>query len=411
VTAARRAVRLTPLLFALAAAPAPPSPTQEQVQQAERARAADLAAQRAAQSRAAAAAAEEARLGQQRAEAAARLQQLEIATADAADRIATLGKRRAEAESRLAARAAELAPFLPLIERLGLYPTETLLAVPMPPDQSVRGLIVLGAMTRELETGAAALRAERAEVDNLQTQIDAGLPALTAAQQAQTQASLALDAQIAAAREVRHNAEDAAAAAERSAAANAARATTLRAALAKLEEERKAAEQRAQAEAETATRQRQGDEAKAARTRAAALARPAGPGLGAPRGTLMPPVAGTVVRGFGEPSDAGPTSGLSYGASPGARVVSPCGGRIVYAGPFRSFGLLLIVDCGGGYHFVLSGFERLDAQVGQSVQPGEPVGVMPGWDARASSNRPSLYMELRRDGQPVDPAPYLRAKS
>jgi septal ring factor EnvC (AmiA/AmiB activator) len=410
VRAAGRGLRLAPLLLALAAAPAPP-PTQEQLRQAEQAHAADLEAQRAARTRAAAAAAEEARLGQQRAEAAARLQQLEAATADAADRIAALAKRRAEAETRLAARAAALTPLLPLIERLSLYPAETLLAVPMPPDQSVRGLIVLGAMTRELEAEAAALRAEQAEVDSLQQRIDAELPALTVAEQAQAQAGLALDAQIAAARDARHNAEDAASAAERSAAASAARAANIRAALAKLDEERKAAEQRAQTEAVAAARGRQDAEAEAARSRAAALSRPAGPGLGAPRGNLVPPVAGTVVRGFGEPSDAGPASGVSYQASPGARVVSPCGGRIVYAGPFRSFGLLLIVDCGGGYHFVLSGFERLDAQVGQSVQPGEPVGVMPAWDPRASVNRPSLYMELRRDGQPVNPAPYLRAKS
>ncbi len=117
-----------------------------------------------------------------------------------------------------------------------------------------------------------------------------------------------------------------------------------------------------------------------------------------------------MVRGFGEPSDAGPASGVSYQAAPSARVVSPCGGRVVFAGPFRSFGQLLIVDCGGGYHFVLSGFERLDASVGQSVQAAEPVGVMPGWDPRAATGRPVLYVELRREGLAVNPAPFLRAK-
>jgi septal ring factor EnvC (AmiA/AmiB activator) len=122
-------------------------------------------------------------------------------------------------------------------------------------------------------------------------------------------------------------------------------------------------------------------------------------------------VAGTVVRAFGEATDAGPATGLSYQAAPAARVVSPCGGRVVFAGPFRSFGLLMIVDCGAGYHFVLAGFDHLDAQVGQAVQAGEPVGVMPDWDPRAAASRPSLYLELRKDGQPVNPAPFLRAKS
>ena len=92
-------------------------------------------------------------------------------------------------------------------------------------------------------------------------------------------------------------------------------------------------------------------------------------------------------------------------------MVAPCGGRVAFAAPFRSYGLLLIVDCGGGYHAVLAGFDRLDAKVGQQVAAGEPVGVMPGWEPGASGKRPSLYVELRRAGQPVNPAPWLRASS
>ncbi len=118
------------------------------------------------------------------------------------------------------------------------------------------------------------------------------------------------------------------------------------------------------------------------------------------------------MRAFGAQTEAGPASGISFVAPPKARVVSPCGGRVVFAGPFRSFGLLMIVDCGGGYHFVLSGLDRLDAQVGQPVQPGEPVGVMPAWNPQgAGETRPSLYVELRKDGVPINPAPFLRARS
>jgi septal ring factor EnvC (AmiA/AmiB activator) len=387
---------------------APPTP--QQVLEAERARAAEIEAQRAAQAQARAAALEEERLGRERAAAVVKLRALEAATESKSQVVADLARRRGEAEGRLAARAAELGPFLPLIERLGLFPAETLLAVPMAPEQSVRGLIVLGGMMRELEGEAAKLRAEQAEVDGLQARIDQELPGLSAAQAAQTQAGLALDAQISTARDVRRNAEGAAAEAERRAAAAGARAADLRAALARIEEERRAAEAKAKAEAEVTAKARRDAEAEAARARAEALSRPAGPGLGAPRGALTPPVAGAVVRGFGEPTDGGASTGMSYQPASGARVVSPCGGRVVYGGVFRSFGLLLIVDCGAGTHFVLSGFERLDAQVGQTVQPGEPVGQMPSWDPRGAASRPSLYLELRRDGQPVNPAPYLRAK-
>ena len=69
---------------------------------------------------------------------------------------------------------------------------------------------------------------------------------------------------------------------------------------------------------------------------------------------------------------------------------------------FRSYGLLLIVDCGDGYHFVLAGLDRLDASAGQRVLAGEPVGTA-GWAAEQAAGVP-LYLELRRNGQPVDPA-------
>ena len=125
---------------------------------------------------------------------------------------------------------------------------------------------------------------------------------------------------------------------------------------------------------------------------------------------MVSPVAGAVVHGFGEATDAGPATGIAYQVPPAARVVSPCGGRVVFAAPFRSYGQLVILDCGGGSHIVLSGLERLDAAVGQRVLPGEPVGVMPAWDPRGAAARPLLKLELRRDGAPVNPAPFLRAR-
>ena len=83
----------------------------------------------------------------------------------------------------------------------------------------------------------------------------------------------------------------------------------------------------------------------------------------------------------------------------------------MFAQGFRSYGLLLIIDCGGGYHVVLSGFERLDAKLGQTLLVGEPVGIMPGWEPGSTAKRPALYVELRHDGAPVNPAPWLRSIS
>jgi septal ring factor EnvC (AmiA/AmiB activator) len=117
-----------------------------------------------------------------------------------------------------------------------------------------------------------------------------------------------------------------------------------------------------------------------------------------------------VVTGWGEQTAAGPHRGLTYAAGAGARVVSPCAGRAVFAAPFRSLGLLLIVDCGGGYHFVLAGLDRLDASAGQRVAAGEPVGVLGGSPGGGSSGVGSLYLELRRAGRPVDPRGWFAAR-
>jgi septal ring factor EnvC (AmiA/AmiB activator) len=386
---------------AAAAPAASPDSARQQLQQAERDRAARLAAQEQAAARARAAQAEQSRLAAERVAAAARLRQAELATLAAAEHMDALARRRQAAESRLRQRAADLAPLLPLIARLDRFPVETLLAVPESPEDALRGLLVLQGMSRQLEQEAEALRREQAEVARLSAQIEAEAPRLAAAEAAQGEQARGLDRQIAAARRDAHAAEGEAAEAARQAADDAARADSLRDVIARLEASRRAEQQRRQAEPR-------------ARRREAALVRPAEPaslGLGAPHGLLTAPVAGTVTRAFGEPTEAGPAEGVSYRASPAARVVSPCSGKILFAAPFRSYGLLLIVDCGAGYDFVLAGLDRLDVPVGRQVQAGEPVGAMAGWDPHTLGDRPALYLELRHDGRPVNPAPWLKARA
>lgn len=400
------------LADAALAQPADRDTARRQIEQAEHARTAGLAAQKEATARAEAAAAEQKRLSEQRVGAAARLREAELATLNAAARMDALTKRRQEAEARLQARAADLAPLLPVIERMSLYPAETLLAVQAEPETALRGVLVLQGIGRTLEQQARALRAEQAALDEADRALAAEAPKLAAARSAQAAQETNLDRQIAAARERGRQAGDEAADFARHSAAEAARAESLRGVIAQLDAQRRMAEAKARAEVARAERQKRPVEASEARGRQEALVRPAAGSLsGAAHGQhqLTAPVAGTLVRAWGDATDAGPASGISYHAPPGARVVAPCGGRAVFAAPFRSFGLLLILDCGGGYHVVLAGLDRLDVQAGSPVQAGEPVGVMPSWNPQGSGGRPALYVELRHAGRPVDPAPWLRA--
>ncbi|GAB4233728.1 MAG: peptidoglycan DD-metalloendopeptidase family protein [Methyloligellaceae bacterium] len=127
---------------------------------------------------------------------------------------------------------------------------------------------------------------------------------------------------------------------------------------------------------------------------------------------LLPrPVRGEAVIRFGEEEAQGqPSQGEWIKTRKNATVVSPADGWIVYAGEFRSYGQLLIINAGGGYHVLLAGMERIDVSVGQFVLAGEPVAVMGGSSSaggpRRADDRPAMYIEFRKDGRPIDPSPW-----
>lgn len=126
------------------------------------------------------------------------------------------------------------------------------------------------------------------------------------------------------------------------------------------------------------------------------------------KGSLRMPVAGEIAQGFGAARPDGSTSrGLVFATRENAQVVSPCSGTVVFSGPFRGYGLLLIIQADDGYHFVLSGMARIDAVAQQKLLSGEPVGTMGESASSPGSNGPELYVELRRRGEPVDPRPWL----
>jgi septal ring factor EnvC (AmiA/AmiB activator) len=130
------------------------------------------------------------------------------------------------------------------------------------------------------------------------------------------------------------------------------------------------------------------------------------------RGHLRLPVNGARIREFGGPDGLGGTQkGLSIAARPGGEITAPCDGWVVYAGRFRSYGQLLILNAGGGYHVLLAGMERISVDLGQFVLTGEPVALMGGGSqvsptGTSGPKQPVLYVEFRKDGAPIDPSPW-----
>jgi septal ring factor EnvC (AmiA/AmiB activator) len=119
------------------------------------------------------------------------------------------------------------------------------------------------------------------------------------------------------------------------------------------------------------------------------------------KGKLPMPAQGKRILSFGDRAQTGRSNGIVIETRQAAQVTSPNDGWIMYAGEFRSYGQILIINAGGGYNILLAGLSQLDVQVGQFVLAGEPVGKM-----AANNKSPGIYVEFRKDGQPINPDPW-----
>jgi murein hydrolase activator len=130
------------------------------------------------------------------------------------------------------------------------------------------------------------------------------------------------------------------------------------------------------------------------------------------RGTLLLPATGAAFKAFGAPDGlGGRENGVSLETAKYALVTAPADGWVSFAGPYRSYGQVLIINAGGGYHMVMTGLDRVNVDIGQFVLAGEPVATMGAQPAGAlapdgGGDKPVLYIEFRKDGVPVDPGPW-----
>jgi septal ring factor EnvC (AmiA/AmiB activator) len=328
-------------------------------------------------------------------------------------RLEDLKERREEIRLSLSARRDVLAEVLGALQRMGLNPPPAMLVKPEDALSSVRSAILLGAVVPELREETDALLADLNELSRLTASIEAERARLsqTVTEQVEEQKRLSL---LLDQKKTLQGQREATLAEERTrAAALAGQAGSLKELIASIEKEI-VAKRSAEEEAKRAEEERLKREAALAALPVPELNRLTGPQpFSSMTRQVALPVSGRFARHFGDDDgNGGVMHGDTVTTQSGAIVTAPSDGDVLYAGPFRSYGQLLILNAGDGYHVVLAGMGRISVAPGQSVLAGEPVGAMGEAEAENAAGSgngkaaPELYIEFRKDGKPVDPAPW-----
>ncbi|MDR7145869.1 septal ring factor EnvC (AmiA/AmiB activator) [Rhizobium sp. BE258] len=357
-------------------------------------------------------------------DSAARRKMLEKQILNSEKKLADLGVKEDGIRRSLHDRRGLLAEVLAALQRMGRNPPPALLVTPDDALASVRSAILLGAVVPGMRKETDRLTADLNNLAALQTASAKERAGLTATMTNSIEEERRMDLLLA--ENDKHSRSSAAEldAEKRRSEELAGKATTLEGLVASMESEISSVREAAQAaRREEENRKLLTDEQRA---QAKALAdsgvpdknriAPAYP-FGELKAKLELPVAGDILRQFGDADGTGHEAmGMTLATNPDSVVTAPADGLVVFAGAFRSYGQMIILDTGDGYHLVLSGMDTISTRQGKFVFAGEPLAAMGAKRVASATalaletNRPTLYIEFRKDGKPVDSRPWWTAK-
>lgn len=354
------------------------------------------------------------KLNQQLIDIAAQVRGVETRIDDAEARLRPLDTREQQIRGSLDSRRSEIVEVLAALQRAGRRTPPALLIRPEDALQSLRTAMLLGSVVPELKQRAEKLTGDLTELVTLRKTIATERDRLAGDRDKLRDDQTRLAALVDERQRQQNSVERDMEAEGARAVALSKQVDSLQGLIAKMELDLKSAAKAA------ATASLQGAPATVnGKPNLGALKDPArmSPAIAfaAARGLFALPVNGTRIRDFGGSDGAGGVEkGISLATRPGAQVTTPCDGWVVYAGPFRSYGQLLILNAGGGYHVLIAGMERISVNIGQFVLTGEPVATMGTTSQVASilaatASQPVLYVEFRKDGTPIDPGPWWAA--
>lgn len=348
---------------------------------------------------------------------------LEQQIIDGEEKLTTLRTKEDAVHASLRARRGVLAEVLAALQRMGRNPPPALLVTPEDALASVRSAILLGAVVPGIRHETENLAADLKALAGVRKEIVAQKQSLGDDMTARLEEERRMNMLIVEKQKLKQRSATELASERRKAEQLAAQATSLEGLIGSIESEiASARDAAAAAKAEEENRRLMSE---AQRTEARELANSTTPDKNriAPayafsdlQKKLALPVAGSILRKFGDADGTGHSlQGMMLETNAGALVTAPSDGWIVFAGTFRSYGQMIILNPGDGYHVVLSGLEDVTVQQGQFVVAGEPLGTMGNKRVASATalaletERPTLYIEFRKDGKPVDSRPWWTA--
>lgn len=327
--------------------------------------------------------------------------------------LTALDERELAKSAELEQRRGELAKLLSALTQIARNPPEALMLMPTSPVDTVRTARLLGDVVPPIEAKAKAVAHDLDELAALKAQVAAERTALETAKQHLAGNHAKLQRLVAQRTALYQQTEADHAAAAATVKTLGRQAANLRDLMQRLDEQRAEAAKAAAAERrdETASLDARVTEGLSRHLRR----------LDRPDGQMLLPARGRILLSYGQSAEGGPPQrGLTIETRPGAEVVAPFDGKIVFAGPFRGYGRILIIQHGEEYHTLIAGLGRIEVSVGQVVAMGEPVATASNPDTAGPSDigtpadiyskgatGPVLYVELRRHGQPINPLPWL----
>ncbi len=334
------------------------------------------------------------------------LQNNEEKLSDMERQLVVLEKKLAELETSFSKDNAHLIKTLTSLQNLAMRPTESLLVQPLKPVDVIRSAMILRETIPHLESNAGTLRKELLAIKDKKNQIENQIKQISKQKKVMSEEQKRISLLLKKKFNLRNLVEIKSEKAKKNVDKLASQAQDLRDLLAKLEKQRlekeKQERERRQREAEERRKLEEKQSDDLIKSKSTGITNVVS-GFEKAKGSLPLPARGQIITKYGEQKARGILAkGITIASRNQAQVVSPFDGNVVFSGPFRGYGNMIIIEHGDGYLSLLSGFETVNVKLGQMLLAGEPIAQMP------VEGKSELYVEIRKNNQPINPAAWFK---